>query len=694
MLLRCHGIGAEPGQIRHRCGTATIGITEMLRCAKELGLKASAHTTNWERLAKTPLPGIAALRDGGFLILGKVGDDKVLVQRPSSPRPEAMTRVQFESLWDGRLVLMARRATLSDLSRRFDITWFMGAVHKYRKLLGEVLVASFFLQMFALVSPLFFQVVIDKVLVHRSMSTLDVLVIGLVAIAIFEAILGALRTYLFAHTTNRIDVELGARLFRHLLALPIAYFQARRVGDSVARVRELENIRQFLTSSALTLVIDLFFTFVFLAVMFYYSPLLTFVVLGAFPFYIAISVGVTPLFRQRLDEKFRRGAENQAFLVESVTGVETLKAMAVEPQMQRRWEEQLAGYVAASFRVISLGNTASQAVQLVNKAVIAAVLYFGAKLVIEGSLSVGEFVAFNMLAARVSSPVLRLAQMWQDFHQARLSVARLGDILNTMPEPSFNPGRAALPAIRGQITFEHVTFRYRIDTSEVLSDVSFNVSPGQVIGIVGSSGSGKSTLAKLVQRLYVPESGRVLVDGVDLTMVDLAWLRRQIGVVLQENVLFNCSVRENIALADPTMPMERVIDAATLSGAHDFILELPEGYDTIVGERGSSLSGGQRQRIAIARALMTGPRILIFDEATSALDYESERAIQQNMKQISAGRTVLIIAHRLSAVRHANRIITIERGRMVEDGNHDELIRSNGRYAKLHYLQAGIHGIR
>ena len=694
MLLRCYGIGAEPGQIRHRCGTATIGITEMLRCAKELGLKARAHTTNWERLAKTPLPGIAALRDGGFLILGKVGDDKVLVQRPSSPRPEAMTRVQFESLWDGRLVLMARRATLSDLSRRFDITWFMGAVHKYRKLLGEVLVASFFLQMFALVSPLFFQVVIDKVLVHRSMSTLDVLVIGLVAIAIFEAILGALRTYLFAHTTNRIDVELGARLFRHLLALPIAYFQARRVGDSVARVRELENIRQFLTSSALTLVIDLFFTFVFLAVMFYYSPLLTFVVLGAFPFYIAISVGVTPLFRQRLDEKFRRGAENQAFLVESVTGVETLKAMAVEPQMQRRWEEQLAGYVAASFRVISLGNTASQAVQLVNKAVIAAVLYFGAKLVIEGSLSVGEFVAFNMLAARVSSPVLRLAQMWQDFHQARLSVARLGDILNTMPEPSFSPGRAALPAIRGQITFEHVTFRYRVDTSEVLSDVSFNVSPGQVIGIVGSSGSGKSTLAKLVQRLYVPESGRVLVDGVDLTMVDLAWLRRQIGVVLQENVLFNCSVRENIALADPTMPMERVIDAATLAGAHDFILELPEGYDTIVGERGSSLSGGQRQRIAIARALMTGPRILIFDEATSALDYESERAIQQNMKQISAGRTVLIIAHRLSAVRQANRIITIERGRIVEDGNHDELIRSNGRYAKLHYLQAGIHGVR
>jgi subfamily B ATP-binding cassette protein HlyB/CyaB len=694
MLLRCHGIGADSEQIRHRCGSATIGITEMLRCAKELGLKAKAPTTTWDRLASTPLPGIAALKNGGFLILGKVAEDKVLVQYPSSPRPEAMSRAEFEAIWDGRLVLMARRARLTDLSRRFDITWFLGAIHKYRHLLGEVLVVSFFLQLFALISPLFFQVVIDKVLVHRSLSTLDVLAIGLAAIALFQGLLGTLRTYLFAHTTNRIDVELGARLFRHLLALPIAYFQARRVGDSVARVRELENIRQFLTSSALTLVIDLFFTFVFLGVMFYYSPLLTFAVIGAFPFYIAISAGATPLFRRRLNEKFQRGAENQAFLVESVTGVETLKAMAVEPQMQRRWEEQLAGYVSASFKVISLNNTASQAVQTINQLVIAAILYLGAKLVIDGSLTVGELVAFNMLAARVSMPVLRLAQMWQDFHQARISVDRLGDILNTMPEPSFSATRAALPPIRGRVTFEHVTFRYRVDASEVLHDVNFDFSSGQVVGIVGSSGSGKSTIAKLIQRLYVPESGRVLVDGVDLTMVDLAWLRRQIGVVLQENVLFNCSVRDNIALSDPTLPMERVIAAASLAGAHEFILELPEGYDTMIGERGNSLSGGQRQRIAIARALIAEPKILIFDEATSALDYESERIIQQNMKQIAAGRTVVLIAHRLSTVRHADRIITVERGRLAEDGTHDELIRTNGRYAKLHYIQAGINDVR
>jgi subfamily B ATP-binding cassette protein HlyB/CyaB len=694
MLLRCHGVSADSGQIRHRCGTATIGVTEMLRCAKELGLKARAPTTKWERLASTPLPAIAALRDGRFLIVGKVGEDKALIQRPSSPRPEAITRAELEAIWDGRLVLMARRASLVDLTRRFDITWFLGAIHKYRHLLGEVLVVSFFLQLFALVSPLFFQVVIDKVLVHRSLSTLDVLMIGLVAIALFEGILGTLRTYLFAHTTNRIDVELGARLFRHLLALPIGYFQTRRVGDSVARVRELENIRQFLTSSALTLVIDLFFTFIFLAVMFYYSLLLTLAVIAAFPFYITISAGATPLFRKRLDEKFRRGAENQAFLVESVTGVETLKAMAVEPQMQRRWEEQLAGYVAASFRVISLGNTASQAVQVINKLVIAATLYLGAKLVIDGELTVGELVAFNMLAARVSMPVLRLAQMWQDFHQARLSVERLGDILNAIPEPTLHTGRAALPGIRGQIAFEHVTFRYRVDASEVLHDVNFNVSPSQVVGIVGSSGSGKSTIAKLIQRLYVPESGRVLVDGVDLTMVDLAWLRRQIGIVLQENVLFNCSVRDNIALSDPAMSMDRVIAAAKLAGGHEFILELPEGYDSMIGERGNSLSGGQRQRIAIARALVSDPRILIFDEATSALDYESERIIQQNMRQIASGRTVFVIAHRLSTVRQADRIITIERGRIVEDGTHDELIRSDGRYARLHYLQAGINDVR
>ena len=693
-LLRFHGIGADAAQLHHRFGANKIGIQEMLRGAREFGLRARAYRTSWKRLALTPLPAIAALRDGSFLLLGKVGADEALIQLPTEPRPRLMKRAEFEALWDGQLVLMTRRAGLLDLSRRFDISWFLGAIHKYRRALSGVLVASFFLQLFALVSPLFFQVVIDKVLVHRSLSTLDVLVTGLVTISLFETVLGILRTYVFAHTTNRIDVELGARLFRHLLALPIAYFQARRVGDSVARVRELENIRNFLTSSALTLVVDLFFTSVFIFVMLAYSPFLTFIVLASFPFYIAISALATPLFRSRLNEKFERGAENQAFLVESVTGIETLKSMAVEPQMQRRWEEQLAGYVTASFRVLSLNNTASQLVQFINKLVIAAVLYYGAKLVIHGGLTVGELVAFNLLAGRVSAPVLRLAQLWQDFHQARLSIARLGDILNTAPEPIHNSVQTTLPAIRGDIAFDHVTFRYRVDGPPILHDVSFRLPAGQVVGIVGPSGSGKSTLTKLIQRLYVPESGRISVDGIDLNVVDPAWLRRQVGVVLQENVLFNLSVRDNIALVDPAMPIERIIAAAQLAGAHEFILELPNGYDTILGERGSSLSGGQRQRIAIARALVTNPRILIFDEATSALDYESERIIQQNMARIAKGRTVFVIAHRLSTVRGADRIMTIDRGRLVEDGTHEELVKTGGRYASLHRLQAGIHEVR
>jgi subfamily B ATP-binding cassette protein HlyB/CyaB len=694
MLLRFHGISADPAQIRHYCGMVDIGTAEMVRCAREFGLKARELKTDWGRLLKTPLPAIAALKDGGFILLGKVGDDKVVAQSTRTPRPELMTRADLEAIWDGRLVLMTKRASLTELTRRFDLSWFLGAIRKYRVQLVEVLIGSFFLQLLGLASPLFFQAVIDKVLVQRSLSTLDVLAVGLVGIGLFETILGILRTYLFSHATNRIDVELGARLFQHLLALPTAYFQARRVGDSVARVRELENIRNFLTSSALTLVIDLFFTFVFLGVMLLYSPLLTGIVLLGFPLYIAISAGATPPFRRLLDEKFKRGAENQAFLVECVNGVDTLKAMAIEPQMQRRWEEQLAGYVAASFRVLRLGNYASNSVQFVNKLVTAGILYFGARLVISGDLTVGELVAFNILAGRVSQPVLRLVQIWQDFHQAQISVDRLGDILNTPPEPKFNPARAALPSIRGDVTFDRVIFRYRPDGPEVLHAVSFNVSAGQVIGIIGPSGSGKSTVAKLIQRLFIPESGRILIDGVDISMVDTSWLRRQVGAVLQESVLFNQSIRDNIALSDPSMPIERVVEAAKLAGAHEFILELQEGYDTVVGERGTSLSGGQRQRIAIARALVTNPRILIFDEATSALDYESERIIQDNMRRIAQGRTVFVIAHRLSTVRRANRILTIDRGRLVEDGTHDELIKRGGRYAALHRLQADIQEVR
>ena len=691
ILARFYDLPADGSQLRHQFAQSgqLLSDTELLRAAKHLGLKAGLLKTEWSKLPGTPFPAIAKRTDGRYVVLAKIDGDKALIQDPVAERLLVLSRDQFESAWTGELLLFTKRANLRLQDLKFDFTWFIPALVKYRTFLGEVLVASFFLQLFGLLTPLFTQVVIDKVLVHKGFTTLHVLATGMIALALFDAVLGGLRTYLFSHTTNRIDVGLGAQLFRHVLALPLAYFEARRVGDTVARVRELEHIRQFLTSHSVTVVLDVLFTVVFLAVMWFYSPLLTLVVMASLPLYAILSVAITPMIRARLHEKFNRGAENQSFLVETISGIQTVKAMAVEPPLLRKWEEQLAGYVRASFRATSLMTVTGQTATFIQKVTTVAILWVGAYRVIEGDLSIGQLIAFNMLSAQVTGPLLRMVNLWQEFQQVGVSVQRLGDVLNTQPEPSYNPNRTTLPQVAGQVVFEEVTFRYRPDGSEVLRKVSFSVAPGKIIGIVGRSGSGKSTIAKLIQRLYVPERGRILVDGVDLAQVDPAWLRRQVGVVLQENFLFNRSVRDNIAIADPGLAMEPVMQAAKLAGAHEFILELPEGYDTLVGEHGCSLSGGQRQRIAIARALVANPRVLIFDEATSALDYESEAIIQQNMALISRGRTVFVIAHRLSTVRPAHRIYVIEKGEMVEEGSHDELLRLNGIYSRLYKHQDG-----
>jgi subfamily B ATP-binding cassette protein HlyB/CyaB len=611
-----------------------------------------------------------------------------LIQRPGES-PSVLQLPEFMEQWSGQLIFLTSKATFAGDVARFDFSWFIPAVVKYRKLLGEVLLFSFVLQIIGLATPLFFQVVMDKVLVNHAMKTLNVIAIGLICATLFDAILTGIRTYVFAHTSSKIDVELGSRLFRHLLALPLAYFEARRVGDSVARIRELENIRSFLTGNAITLLMDLLFSVVFLAVMLYYSVWLTLIVIISIPCYILLSLVFTPIIRARLNEKFNRGSENQSFLVETLSGIDTVKALAVEPRWVHKWEQQLASYVASGLAVTNMGMLASGGVTLISKLVTAAIMWMGATLVVSGKLTVGELIAFNMLSGQVSSPILRLAQLWNDFQQVGISMSRLGDILNARAELVGQKSR--IPRLAGAIELDQVSFRYRPDAPDVIRAINLKVAPGEVLGVVGRSGSGKSTLAKLVQRMYVPDRGRVLIDSQDIAIIDTTSLRHQIGVVLQENVLFNRSIRDNIALSNPALPVEAIIEAAKLAGAHEFICELPEGYDTMVGEHGVGLSGGQRQRIAIARALISNPRILIFDEATSALDYESEKIIQDNMRRICTGRTVIIIAHRLSAVRDAHRIIVMERGQIAEQGSHGELLRNpEGIYRHLYQLQMGI----
>jgi len=687
LVARCHGIAADPATLRHQLGAARRDrrdLALLLRAAKLLDLKAREVARDAAVLAGTPLPALAERRDGRFIVLAVARAGCVLVQDPAAPMPATLTLEEYAAQCTGRLILIARRAPMPAAGGHFDLSWFLPMVRHYRQPLLEVLAASLFLQLLALLTPLSFQVVIDKVLAHAALATLDVLAVGLVVVALFEALLGGLRTWLFNHTATRIDVVLGARLYHHLLALPVSFFQSRPAGTIVARVRELERICEFLTGSMLTLALDSLFGVVFLAIMYVYSATLFAVVVLSLPLYVALSLFVTPALRRWLDEQFQRGAENQAFVTESVTAAETVKAMAVAPQMQRRFEEQLAAYVTASLRAMSISNIAGQAAGLLNRLVTVLLLWLGARLVLHQELSVGELVAFSLFAGRVSGPIPQLAQLWQDFQRARLSVERLGDILNSPTEPGAAAGSPGLPRIAGAVSFDAVTFRYAPGQTEALRNLSLDVAAGEVVGIVGRSGSGKSTVTRLIQRLYVPESGRIRIDGIDIAAIDPAALRRQIGVVLQDTVLFNGSVRDNIALADPGLPLEPVMRAAVLAGAHEFIVALPQGYDTLIAEHGANLSGGQRQRIAIARALVTNPRILILDEALSALDYESERTVQRNLRLFCRGRTVIIVAHRLNTVRDADRILVLDRGVVVEQGTHEELLAGRGPYAALY----------
>lgn len=692
MIAGYYRIAADPEQLSHQMALSEhkASSEDIVKACAFIGLKARIlKRISTKRLLSLPLPAIVKIDEDDFQVISAASKTGLLRLVDVSTRTiKEISAVELVAISTIEIILVARRIRGVGINPIvFGFSWFLPSISRYRKPLINVLIASLFIQLFALATPLFFQLVIDKVLVHKGLSTLIVLVVGLISLGFFETVLQYLRSYILNHTTNRMDVELGRRLFHHLFHLPLSYFETRPAGQTVARIRELETIRSFLTGQGLSSVLDLVFTVIFICVLFLYSARLSFVVLGSIPLYILIATMIRPFLRAQINEKFNRGAKSQQFLVESIVGAQTLKASSVEPIMQAQWEERLAAYVRTSFDAAMLGSLGQNLIQYVSKLTTAMILFMGAQAVIDGSMTVGELIAFNMISSQVVQPILRLSQLWQDFQQVRVSVDRLGDILNSPMEP-MPANLPTLPPLKGAIEVQHVTFRYVYGGQEILRDLNVTISPGEVVGIVGPSGSGKSTVTKLLQRLYSPEKGQILMDGTDIAQLDPAWLRRQIGVVLQENILFNRTIHENIALSNPAMARAAVMRVAQLAGADEFIARLPQGYDTQIEERGANLSGGQRQRIAIARALATNPRILILDEATSALDYESERIIQNNMKAIVKGRTVIIVAHRLAAVRPCNRIIGMFQGRIVEQGTHAELLaRPGGLYAHLWALQ-------
>lgn len=665
--------------------SASVNSEEQLKkeldCISKMhGIKVVTKTSKLKKITDFQLPIAFKNKDGFYAILAQVSEQEALIQRLSCSTPDIISLSELESMWSDHVIILKNSLT------RFDIKWFIPELVRYRRLIVEVMLFSLVLQFLALITPLFFQVVMDKVLVHRALSTLDVLVIVLIVVGIFDVILRGLREYLFAHTANRIDIRLGIKLFRHLLGLPLLYFKSRQVGAIVTRVQELDSIRDFLTGSLLTLSVDVLFTFVFLGVMAWLSMDLTLVVLAVLPFYFLLAWGTTRPLQKRIEDQFQTSAANMSFLNESVSGAETIKSLAVEPRMQRNWEKQTNDMVTAGFKTQTLNTFVNHGVILLQKMSGVLIIWIGAHKVMSLELTIGQLIAFNMMASHVNQPVAKLIELWQQFVQTRVAIDKLGDMLD-LPVEQKQGDESPATSLRGELCLNNISFRYQPDLPMVLNNIDLHIKPGETIGIVGPSGSGKSTLTKLLQKLYTQDEGEILVDDLSITDVSASYLRSQIGVVLQENYLFNATVRENIAIRDVAVPLEDVVKVAKLAGAHDFILQLPLGYDTVIAEGGSSLSGGQRQRLAIARALIADPRILIFDEATSALDDESQAIIQSNMANIAKGRTVISIAHRLSTVRDCDRIITLEKGEITEMGSHSELLSLQGCYARLWNLQ-------
>ena len=668
--------------------TAETSPEEIIRIAKNKGFKVKRKNLKLKDIsAKYPMPAILQMKDDSYIILLAIKHDekKALTLVPLAKHPESHDFDELQAQIKDDVIILRHKNADSDV--KFGFKWFFNEIFKYKKIIGQVLLGSFVVQLFGLVTPLFTQVILDKVLVNRTIATLDVLAVAFVVVAIFELLLNLSRNYIFIHTTNKIDAKLGAKLFRHLFKLYYVYFENRQVGNIVARVRELDRIREFITDKSVSVLIDAFFSTVFLAIMFVYSPKLTFISLGFLAIIAVIYVLITPELRLRLEEKFQMGAHSNSYLVEAVTGVQTVKSLAIEGSMFRKWEEKLGKYLKSSFYLAIMGNFTGSICGFLQKGMTIGILYVGVMLVIENKLTIGQLIAFQMFSGQFAAPMLRLVGLWNDFQQTLLAVDRIGDILNS-PLEKQSENAITLSHIKGDIKIENMSFRYNVDAPLVLKNINLEIKAGEKIGFVGRSGSGKSTITKLIQRLYYTTEGTIFIDGIDTRNVDPIWLRTNIGIVMQENYLFSGTIKDNIAQPRPNVPMEGIIQAAQIAGAHEFISKFPKGYDTEVGERGSSLSGGQKQRIAIARALISNPRILIFDEATSALDYESERIIRDNMAMISKGRTTIIIAHRLSTIKDCDRIVCFDNGEIVEMGTHDELLKNDGYYRKLYDAQS------
>ena len=593
----------------------------------------------------------------------------------------------FIATWgEGGEVLLLKK-TKETPQERFGINWFLPALQKYKRVLIEVFIASFFVQLFQLANPLMIQVIIDKVISQNSPSTLGYLIFFLVVINIFEALLTTLRTYLFVDTTNRIDLTLGSEIIDHLLRLPLRYFERRPVGEISTRVNELERIRQFLTGTALTVVLDCIFSVIYVVVMFLYSPLLTAVTLSIIPVFIALTLIFSPTIRQQLRVKAERNAETQSYLVEILTGIQTVKAQNIELRSRWKWQERYARYISTGFKTVVTSTLAKSASDFLNKLSRVVIIGLGAYLVLDGKLTLGQLIAFRIIGGYVTSPVLRLATLWQNFQETALSLERLADIVDNPEEGEADRNNIPMPAIKGKVRYDDLSFRFKNTGPLQLKNVTTEFEAGTFVAIVGESGAGKSTMTKLLSRLYEPEGGRILIDGYDINRVELYSIRRQIGVVPQETLLFEGTILDNIALTNPDATTEEIIAAAQIAAAHDFIMTLPNGYNTRVGERGSSLSGGQRQRIAIARTILQAPAMMVLDEATSALDFSTEQEVSRNLKEALKGRTVFFITHRLGTIKNADTIVMMDAGSIVERGTHEELMALQGRYCYLYQQQ-------